>query len=405
MKPTHTFGMLSLILALLMILTAPPAATAAGTLAGTPISNTATINYQVGGVPQTGIESSPTGNSTPGAAAGTPTTFLVDNRIDLIVTETSGTYTDVIPNAQKQVLTFTVRNDGNRTQDFAVSALPSPSDPFGGSDNFDANNIQLFVDVNANGVFDLGVDTATHIDELAPDVSVAVFIVADIPAIQASGDIAAYTLTVKAHDAGVPGVLGGAAVQTAGPDTPGIIDVVFADAGGVTDGLRDASYSASDAFRVLSAQLTIQKTAAVIRDPFNLDSNPKNIPGAYIRYTITVNNAATATESAVLTTIVDTLDANTAIDPDLIDATSGAPENVAGKGFRVDLVGTSRANQGVSQYFSTTATVDGVDHDGSPLGGTVTATMSSVLPLEGTYAAGELLPGESVVITFNAVIQ
>ena len=48
-----------------------PSAFAAGTDTNfdTDITNTASVNYSVSGVPQTVINSSPTGNSTPGAGA------------------------------------------------------------------------------------------------------------------------------------------------------------------------------------------------------------------------------------------------------------------------------------------------------------------------------------------------
>ncbi len=405
MQRVKTKGIFSLVLASLLVLGIVPIALAAGTTSGTNVSNTATINYNVGIVPQTVIESSPAGNSTPGVGSGTPTTFVVDNKVDLTVSEANATYTDVIPNAQDQVLVFTVTNDGNTTQDFAVTAAANGTDPFGGTENFDAANVQVFVDVNANGTYEVLTDTATFIDELAEDATISVFVIGDIPAGQGSGDIAAYTLTARAHDAGAAG-LGALTNQTVGADTAGV-DVVFGDLDGDTDAVRDASFSDTDAFRVLSAQLSIQKAATVIRDPFNLDTNPKHIPGAYIQYVITVSNAATATASAILTTISDTLDANTAIDLDLIDAATGAAEDAAGNGFRVDLLGTTRANQGTPQYFTTTSSVDGVDHDGSATGGDVTATMTTVLPVEAGpgYAAGELQPGESVIITFNVIIE
>ena len=68
-------------------------------------------------------------------------------------------------------------------------------------------------------------------------------------------------------------------------------------------------------------------------------------------------------------------------------------------------MGTTRATQGTPQYFTTTSSVDGVDHDGSAVGGVVTATGALVLPAEGAYAAGELQAGESVTLTFNVIVQ
>ena len=371
---------------------------AAGTVSGTVITNNATLVYEVDGAGQTPIVDT------------TPPQFVVDNKVDLVVTEDTGSigYTDVNPNTTDQVLTFTVSNTGNTVQDFALAAAPGVNPHVGPADNFDASALRVFVEEGTTAGFQLGVDTATYIDELAPWVAagdeVTVYVVANIAITQASGDIAAYTLTATAR-AGGAGGLGGPLTETAGADTPGAVDIVFADADGDTDGVRDAAFSDSDAYRVLSAQLTIDKSSTVIRDPFNLAVSPKHIPGAYVQYVITISNAGAATASATLTSITDTLDPNVAIDPDLILATGG-PESVAGSGFRVDLVGTGRAAQGTPQYFTTTSSVDGVDHDGSATGGVVTATMATILPVEGAYTVpGQLLAGESVTLTFNVIIQ
>ena len=76
-------------------------------------------------------------------------------------------------------------------------------------------------------------------------------------------------------------------------------------------------------------------------------------------------------------------------------------------GFKVVVTGTTRANEGVDQFFSTANDADGVEHNG----GTITATFATILPAEnpggadGPYTAGELKPGDTVTLTFNAIIQ
>ena len=375
-----------------------PQAVAAGTASGTSITNQATVNYDVEGAAQTAVVSN-------------VTAFIVDNKVDLTVTEVSGGYNDVIPNTTNQALAFTVANTGNATQDVALSALAG-ADPHGGTDNFDASNLRVFVEEGTTVGYQVAEDTATYIDELAPYVNpgdeVTVYVVADIPVAQGSGDIAAYTLTATARVGGAAGSLGAALTQTAAADTPGSIDIVFADGAGVTDAARDAAFSDSDAYRVLSSQLTATKVTTAIRDPFNAGANPKRIPGAYIQYAITVSNAGTATASATLTTISDILDANTAIDPDLIVGATGAAESAAGEGFKVEVGGVGNARTGFPKFYTTTSSVDGVDHDGSANGGTVTATMATVLPVDAAglgYAVGELKAGESVTLTFNVIVQ
>ena len=54
------------------------------------------------------------------------------------------------------------------------------------------------------------------------------------------------------------------------------------------------------------AEITVLKTSAVISDPINLSTNPKRIPGATLRFTLTIENiGAGAAENSVMTDPVD----------------------------------------------------------------------------------------------------
>ena len=99
-------------------------ALAAGTTAGTDVDNLATVNYEVGGAPQTLIESSPLvgGNSTPGLGAGLSTSFEVDNRVDFTLVEIDGLQTPVAPGETDAFVAFTLTNDGNSEMDFRLVA-------------------------------------------------------------------------------------------------------------------------------------------------------------------------------------------------------------------------------------------------------------------------------------------
>src|SRR5688572_3091266 len=92
------------------------------TPANTAITNRATVNYSVGGQAQALIESSPTGNTTPGAGLGVNTSFVVDNLVDFTVSEVSGNATVTTPGLPA-VLAFTVTNTGNAPQGYALSFL------------------------------------------------------------------------------------------------------------------------------------------------------------------------------------------------------------------------------------------------------------------------------------------
>lgn len=274
---------------------------AVGTAANTSIANQATVSYSVGGNAQTPIPSSPTGNSTPGG--GAPTSFVVDNRIDLTVTELSGGNTPVTPGQLNQVTAFTVTNTGNGSQGYQLTPTNLTGGAvFGNTDNADVANLRVFVDSNANGTYDAGTDTATAIDTLAADANVVVFIVADIPVAAANGQFANVQLAARAA---VPGTAGATlATETAGADTPGAVDTVFGDAA------RDATEVAADQYAISSAALTVAKTSAVVQDPHNGATNPKAIPGAFVEYAIAISNTGAAPATGIQ--INDPLPANTA---------------------------------------------------------------------------------------------
>lgn len=274
---------------------------AVGTAANTTVSNQSTVSYSVGGVAQTPIPSSPTGNSTPGG--GAPTTFVVDNRIDLTVTEVSGGNTPVTPGQLNQVTAFRVTNTGNAAQGYQLTPSNLAGGAvFGNTDNTNVANLRAFVDGNGNGSYDAGVDTATAIDTLAADANVVVFIVADVPGTVTNGQFANVQLAARAAVAGTGGAT--LATETAGADTPGAVDIVFGDAG------RDATEVAADQYAVSSAALSVRKTSAVVDDPFNGATNPKAIPGAHVEYAIAISNSGAAAATGLQ--ISDPLPANTA---------------------------------------------------------------------------------------------
>ena len=86
MKNVHIKWKAAILLIALIALAVPLSAQAAGTDRNVSITNRAVVNYQVGGVGQPLIESSPAGNSTSGAGNGTDTTFVVDDKVMVTVT-------------------------------------------------------------------------------------------------------------------------------------------------------------------------------------------------------------------------------------------------------------------------------------------------------------------------------
>lgn len=300
MNSKRTFLPSVLALGALAAVLGAPAALAAGTASNTTVANRATVNYAVGGVSQSAIQSSPTGNTT---GTGSDTTFVVDNKILHTVSEFSGNATITGPGATNQVAAFTVTNTGNTAQGYLLTATNLTGTVlFGQTDNTNVNNLRVFVDANGNGNYDSGTDIATNIATLAPDASVRVFVLADLPLTVTNGQYANVQLAAQATNAGTTTVT----TQTAGADNPAAVDVVFADAGATA---RDGIHEAADQYSVQSAALSVAKTSSVISDPFNGTSNPKSIPGAVMQYAVTVTN--TGSVAANLVQIADPMPTNT----------------------------------------------------------------------------------------------
>jgi uncharacterized repeat protein (TIGR01451 family) len=220
----------------------------------------------------------------------------------------AGAATTVNPGQTNVVAVFRVTNTGNAPQAYqlAPSNLAGTA-LFGNTDNTDVNNLRVFVDANNNGTYEPATDLATSITTLAADANVRVFIVADVPLTATNGQFANVRLIASTAVNNTPATL---LTQTAGADTPGVVDVVFADGAGTAgDAARDGKHSADDQFAVQSAAMTIQKTSTVVSDPFNGAVQPKAIPGAVIEYAVVVTNTGALAASGV--TINDPLPANT----------------------------------------------------------------------------------------------
>ncbi|MBI5888146.1 MAG: hypothetical protein HZB82_05480 [Deltaproteobacteria bacterium] len=366
------------------------------TQACTQISNTATVNFTVGGVGQT-----------PGASNAA--SFQVGNRANVLVVKQNAAPVSVVPGSAGNILTFKVINAGNYRQRYNLASLVKAigtANPFAGlpaNSTFTATEQvpAIYVD-GAPGAVTANID---------PDFEQTVTILADIGAAQVDGDLSVHALTATTTYTTGAAVTQGAGQSIVGGAlacTGNVGDVVFADTvAGPDDAVRDAVGSDRDAYKVCSSLLSFSKTATTIWDPINYTTIQKTIPGALVRYVVTVSNAGAACRSAVLTTITDGLSGNLTMDANLKVAAAAGPltaladESAAGKGFKVLVTGSARALNGVAQYFTTANDADGVEL----LAPNITATLATVLPVEGAYLAGEIKPGETVTLTFNVVIN
>lgn len=318
--------------------TASPAF-AAGTTSGSTIVNSVTLDYQVGGVPQTAVVATDT--------------FTVDRKVVVSVSEIGSTTTQVGPGQASAVTTFQVINSSNATIDVALSAtqLSGGTAAHGGTDNFDVTAVKIYVDANGNGTFESASDTlVTYLDQLAADAPKTVFVVASVPVGRATGDVAGVKLTGTASEATAAGSLGATITASSGANAQNSVDTVLADANATNGNTAyDGMDFAQDDYTVLAATLTVTKTSRVVSDPVNGSTNPKAIPGATVEYCIAVSNAA-GSATATNLSVSDTLPLQTTfiassikVDGTLTGSTCNA-DGVAGGTYASGVVSGSLSN-------------------------------------------------------------
>lgn len=249
---------------------------AAGTTAGTLIENTARVDFDVSG--------------TSVSVNSNTVSLNVDERIDVLVTPLT-TQTLVAPGDEDRGLLFRVTNLGNGAELFSFSF-----DSILAGDDFDPvpNVPAIFFDTDASGDFSLG-DVAYvpggNDRLLAPDESVDVLLVNDIPSGVSNGQVGRSELTaIAATGNGSPG-----------DEFPNLgdggVDAVLGTSGGLSAAIAD--------YVVADVQLEILKSV-LVSDPFG---GNEPVPGATLTYTVTiaVTNGGTATNSI----FADPIPANT----------------------------------------------------------------------------------------------
>jgi uncharacterized repeat protein (TIGR01451 family) len=332
------------------------------TAAGTTIANRASVNYSVGGITQEVINSSPTGNTTPGASAGADTSFLVDNRVDLTVDEISGNATIVTPGMTNQVLAFTVVNEGNAPQGYQLTiAEEVASLVFGNTDNANFGNLVIRVD-DGNGTYD-GTETATAIDVLNPSQSITVFVVSPtVPGTLINNNFANVRLTATTAEPGTNGAT--LVVESTGANTDAV-EVLFNDA---LD--ADGFEFDVDQFAVVTAGLTISKAQTVVSDPFG-SASPRALPDSVVQYLITITNTSTTTAA------------------DDVSLTDPVPPNTTFVGTNVALTGVAAA--------ACTADAGDADDDGCGIAaGTLTVDDTVI---------GDIAASSTVTVAFQVTIN
>jgi uncharacterized repeat protein (TIGR01451 family) len=284
---------------------------AAGTVAGTSIDNVATATYDL-----------PSGTSA--TVNSNNASLIVDELLDVSVARSAPGDVIVTPGSTNRVLSFAVTNAGNGGERLRLGTREAI-----GGDQFDPSVTSIVLDSNANGAYDAGVDTlyvaGVNDPLLAPDASLAVFVLSTIPAGVGDGDRGQIDLTaVAVTGSGAPGTSFAGQGQGGGDAVVGMTGA---------DGEDDGFYA------VASATLSFVKSASVA-DPFG---GSQAVPGGTITYTLvaTVNGSGTLANVRV----ADPVPAGTSYLPASItlegaaqtDAADGDAGNFTGTGISVGL--------------------------------------------------------------------
>ena len=228
-------------------------ALAVGTPSGTTVSNVASLQYVQGGASL--------------QVTSNLASFRVDEILNVVVQKIDATSVVVASPDTRRVLSFTVTNTGNGSQKFQLSS----NDALAG-DQFDPAFVKLVLDTNGNGVYDPGVDqdyaSGGNDPLIAPDRSLTIFVLCDIPAGRVNNDLGLVALNAQA------------VIGTGAPGT-----TIVGKGGGGSDVVIGASRGAANAqngYLVTQVQPVLTKSQAVV----NPSGGSVALPGSIVTYTL-----------------------------------------------------------------------------------------------------------------------
>jgi len=256
---------LLLVLVLCFPLFLPLSALAAGTPAGSVITNQAQATWSVEGI--SGF------TKTSNIAS-----FTVAEILDVTLTWQDAAPVPVIAGDTNRGLSFLVTNTGNGGDQYTLAVDPALS-----GDDFDPESASLVLDTNTNGVYDPAADTVytpgANDPAIGADASLAVFVLCDIPSGLAADDTADIRLT--------------AASVTSGGAPTGTLVAGGGDGG--TDAVVGVSGAAGQADGSFRASVLTAAKSAVVADPYG---GSEVVSGAIITYTIVVSVSGTGATAA-----------------------------------------------------------------------------------------------------------
>jgi hypothetical protein len=336
MKMRQGTMIICLLLLLGLALAAPQMAMAAFTPACTPIGNTASVAYSVGGFAQSPVSSN-------------TNTFVVGNKVDLaVVTTDAAPGVSVVSNQTGAVLTFTITNNGNASQIYGLTAVEEVS---GLTTSVFSGNNSVTDAFNAAGYATSAAKTAV----ISAGSSTTVTIIATMPAGLTNNTYAVYALVAQAFkvDGTTPEANGTSSITSAYGTCSA--DVVLGDVAGTDDAARDGRHSARSAYHAVLTNLMVSKSSVVYSDPVNGTAGAKAIPGAIMEYLVVINNPA-GQSTATGVTVTDALTATVVpVTAAWTSVTAGGGSGCAGQA-RANIAGGGWACLATSSWSGQTLT-------------------------------------------------
>lgn len=326
---TGIFRHLAGFMALSALLLCYGQAFAQSTTAGTLITNEAVASFSVGGVDET---------------LSATAVFTVQEVID--VTVTSANTDNIFADSPDVgvISQFEVANIGNGTEDYILSAGNNAD-----ADQFDFDipaGIEIFIDnpvEGTPGAFDAEDDLFVTSVTIAPETTITVFVLADIPADLTQNDLGILDLTAASNTAGAPGADPGTALDGLGDlGTDAIV------------GTTQATATASATYEIQLVDVTLEKTVLSVADIFGGD---QFLPGSTVVYRIELVVAGGLAEGLVIS---DPIPENTTYVPESIDLDGADQTDIDGddeSDFNITTPGAVTVNLG-DVPGGTTHTVD-----------------------------------------------
>jgi len=244
---------------------------AAGTQAGVVIQNQATVTYNAGA----GTIS----------ASSQVVDITVQELINVTVVSQDAAKVSISSPQSDAYLKFQITNTGNGNEDFVIS-----QSNLSGSDNFDVTYSAIYID-DGDGVFEPGADDIVYnTPSIAPDASIVIWVVSDIPGSQADGNEAEVQVSALSKT-----------FSDAGQANPSAGDFVAGGDSGTAAVYGTAAANADDnAIFIISAiTVTINKEVSAVRDNLG-GSGTQPVPGADVDYTLTVTVVGTGVANTVV---------------------------------------------------------------------------------------------------------